>query len=664
MSQIIKKIAGDDLCKYIKSSKFCKISSKSCLIGGKFGFLSIDLSDFPQAKSCQLRFKRISGNGLFSIIKENETFNHNVVSKIGENINLDIENSKKFNILRPSSGIGDIEFLCISLFADTKETSPDCDLRVELNKCIRKGIRTVGNRFFANEGSSITSGDIIDIIETEPPNMYTKNGNGILFAGICEILMLKISTPKIEETPKIINVLKKASEIPQNTRTEGYETAFEHALSFDYKPSEAKEIPHNHDVCIFSDGMSLGRYGAINIPDIYLKQNSRYVLIMQVKNIDGNGKLSINFHGTSLQNHSIYSGVNDTLKIPFTTSDEKSFKFEINRNGPSTGNIWVSRISIVPYSVVFGDINEFFGIRSSGFDNIEYASKRFASMKREVFESIKFDDINAVIAARSFSANSWLNKIQPLFPNIKIHSDMIKVPRINMDPDLLISDLGDLKNVKKIWLNEFQGEKITDQDLKILKNAKVISSSLPNVQFLRNKHNINVLYLPKIWPYVEPVVPEIKDYVLFLNRHSGITSLFIDAYRNSNLPQLVVSGLRGNIPTNIINISEYTDYRTFLGLLLNAKAVIDLSICTHYMSAAIDMAFMAGVPVVTTNQWMSISKPKVHIVPVEMSNGKYSPNINKALLCLNEVIHNKRNKDFDMTSYNLNLYASIKTALE
>jgi len=663
MPNIIRKIVGEQIQTYVKSSKFCKINARSCVIGGKFGMLSVDLSGFFSASSCQLKLRRNSGNGLIAVVKNNKSENYNISSKVSEVINVDISDSKQLSIIRPASGIGDVELLGIFLLSD--EVAVPLDIRAEVVKCGTKGIRSVGDRFFANEGSMIKSNEIAEI-ETEPPGMFKKATGGMIFTGMCEIVNLKIGTPVIEQPPDFVQAVQKASElIPEQSkaRSLGHETALERALSFDHKPSQ-DVFDSDNNISVCAVGTKLTIQDRILMKDVPLKPNSKYVLLVQGKRIDGNGRITINIYGSNLRNHSIFVGPNETTKIPFTTLEADSFKIDIDRGGPSLGDVWISRVSIAPYSVLYGYENDFTGIRAEKSSDVELTSKRFALLKRERFNPPEtFSDIDGIIEAKGPGPNSWLNKIQPLFPNVKVRSDMILTPEPKGAANMLITQLGDVKKANKIWLNEFQGIVPNKDELKILKETKVISSSLPNVQYLRNTHGIDALYLPKVWPYVEPIAPSVKKYILMFNRDTRITKAFIEEYKGRDLPTLVVPGLRGNIPQFVKATSEYLDYRTLLGLVLNASAIVDFPQCTHFMSAVLDMAFIAGVPIVTTNQWMSVSKPSTYQVPSLLNRGMTCPKMDVAIRSVQAALNDTDRNKFD-ESYNHNVYASIKTALD
>src|SRR5690606_40699910 len=97
--------------------------------------------------------------------------NYNIVSKVCENITVDLGSSKTFSLLRPSSGIGNIEILSASLMSDVSiENDNVINLKTELNKCKKRLIRVVEDRFFANDGAYIEFDKNIKI-ETNLPNM-------------------------------------------------------------------------------------------------------------------------------------------------------------------------------------------------------------------------------------------------------------------------------------------------------------------------------------------------------------------------------------------------------------------------------------------------------------------------------------------------------------
>lgn len=213
MSHIVSKVSGIGLKDFIKSSKFCKVNSSGCFLEGRFGFVTFDFSGEKDVKKCQLRFKRLSGNGLLSITSGSQVSSHNIVSKVSETITIDLDNSSSMKILRPASGIGTIELLTVSLLSDAPtEINKGFDIRAELNKCAKKSVKITNNRVFVNEGSSIKHQNDIHVV-TDPPNMFRKEEGNVEFLGLCEVKELIVDKPAPKPVSEGIEKIRNASSV-------------------------------------------------------------------------------------------------------------------------------------------------------------------------------------------------------------------------------------------------------------------------------------------------------------------------------------------------------------------------------------------------------------------------------------------------------------------
>lgn len=644
MASIINKIHGKDIKKYIANYKSCKISPACCTIQGKLGSLTLNLSAFDGALSCSLFFRRVSGNGLISVANNSYT----IVSKISEAINIDISKEKIIDIVRPINGIGNIELISIDILSNS-DTIPN-DLKTILRLCKTYCISSVKGRFFANEGSTIECNGLTNV-ETNPKNMFTINGNTVKFLGLCEICNISVDNSSYENVEVLTESLKTLEKESLNNIT--LEKIQKNSV-FKLEPNSNKNII-NSSVILNNNKILISRAGSFNTILNNLQQDTSYLLILNAKNINGNGKFNISITNSNLKNHVNFIK-NSTIEIPFKTFNINDFNLIITRNNSCSGKIEISDIIISQ----IGQFNKK-TYKNTSSTNIEYFSKQFATIKPDYFETNnKFNDITGIIYPITFSANNWVNKIKNLFPNLKIKSNILDIKNNYDNYDLLISDLNLLKPSNKIWLEEFVNNNISDKNIKILKDAKVVvSSSLPNVQFLRNTHNINMLYMPKNWPYIKYNKTQDK-YILYFNRDQNITNELIKNY-NKGLPQLVIVGMRGNFPSFIKAYGEYLDYKTLFNLIINSSAIIDLPKCTHYMSAVLDLAFISNIPIITSNQWLSISKPKTYMVRSKLKNNDITFDFDDVINNLQNI---EKNKILINESYNLNIYSSIKTIMD
>ena len=69
------------------------------------------------------------------------------------------------------------------------------------------------------------------------------------------------------------------------------------------------------------------------------------------------------------------------------------------------------------------------------------------------------------------------------------------------------------------------------------------------------------------------------------------------------------------------------------------------------------MAFIANKNIITTNHWLSISKPQANVINSVIEGGKLYPNIADAVSILNLLKDKKPN--LELESYNYNLLGTL-----
>lgn len=535
MSFVLSTISGKKLLDYSVSSKFCSFKNTSCVIGSKYGKVSFDFSKFHDANECHIKFKRRSGNGLISITSL-ETSSYNVSSKIGESVRIKLAENKKLDIIRPFSGIGDVEVLQVSLMAKEIDAE-NINIKDELRKCKTKFIRVVEDRVFANEGSIIDAGeDDLVYVETLPHEIFEQEGSVVKFKGLCELKKLKVLSKKVQEAPEYLSKINEASK--------------RHDL---IKPAPIISKNKNHNV---------------------------------------NGATSF------------ISGVYD--------------------------------ISI---------------------DSFRYDIMNFSRVYAEKFDDVFDSEIEINLKPVTNSMNKWVAKFANLFPKVTVDSELIfDCSKKSSDDSVLLTDIRNLFPHKKIMLEEFFSD-LNQEQISILQSADVIfSTSLVNCQYLRSLSGINrVLYVPKFWPYKEPIEPIYKEpYNLLFSRSIKNTVHFCSAYNLKK--KLVVVGYRGS-DIGFDFFSENIPYNQLLSLIYNSDCVIDFPSNMHYFSGLLDFAHIANKPIITTNHWLSVSKPKANVVSTLFNSGDIVPDIKECMRVLKNIKPYEVNTD--MYSYNYNLKSSL-----
>lgn len=705
MSYIVKDIEPSQLKHYTTTSRNCSFGN-ICTISGRQGLLSLDFSSYSAADRCVLTFRRKSGNGKVTVISGSSVVESDIVSKKSQYISIALDKSRMVNIKRPTVSNGDLELLKTQLYSDIKQIYTAKDWRDVLSKCNSySSLRVVDGKLFASEGAMIkTSG--INGISTSPPNMYRINNNTIRFPASCEIITLdiagdynKAALPLDIQKAKYssMHVVPKVLTVPGVVPPEIFHSSnFKTQLNIPKVDFNNKNIlfdssKHKGLINITKDGkfagdshaFSLGRNGRAEINLTNLNPNTEYIIVLDISRAGGNGKILSYIEPTKDKTNILFASANKkAMTISFYTkesSKDGSFKLVVERPGSSTGEILVNRVMLIYGLQLAKAITNNFNhkhitptkiadIPIVNRHSIEHISKAFATVPTAQYKpEVVFNNLKGIIRPITYSANSWLSKISPLIPNVIISSTMLDHTKVvEQEPDLLISHLGRLSPCKRIWLEEFQGAGVSQIDIGYLQETeKVLSSSLPNVQYLSNiLGNDKVDYLPKVWAYTRPTPVKLpKNYVVYFNRNPLFTDELFNEYDFSNLPKMVILGARGNFPQAVASFSEYVEYSKLLYILQNASCIIDLPVCNHYMSAILDFALISGVPVVTTNHWLSIGKPTCNFISSKLKDGILCPEYHGINPAVQSAVMQKTKPKFDMTSYNLNLYSSLGIAL-
>src|SRR5690606_30188861 len=125
--------------------------------------------------------------------------------------------------------------------------------------------------------------------------------------------------------------------------------------------------------------------------------------------------------------------------------------------------------------------------------------------------------------------------------------------------------------------------------------------------------------------------------ILYFNRNANTTRDMLKFVNNN----MIIVGARGAYPANVTALGDYIPYDQLVGLILNAGCVLDLPDCNHYMSGLLDFCFIAGIPIVTTNHWMSISKPKQFHIRSMAKGGSLCPRYEEIPGALSQALKNK-----------------------
>jgi hypothetical protein len=226
------------------------------------------------------------------------------------------------------------------------------------------------------------------------------------------------------------------------------------------------------------------------------------------------------------------------------------------------------------------------------------------------------------IATTTISGMTWLNKISPVLPKIRLIKDTSAVD----DNTLMVGRMGSLLSAKRIWLDAFFDKEMTEGDKTVLKNAKEIySPSLSNIQMLKSEFpNAKIERCARPIPYIKPKPLPLfanKEFVLCFHRGNESTYKVINAWQE-HFPKIVLVGARGMFPETVIPVNEYMPYDNLLFLMSKCKFILDIPTYSSYDSAFLNLAHHLGVLIVSSN-WFALDKDNCIFLPPVESVGLY-----------------------------------------
>jgi len=681
------ELNGLEIKPYIHSQKNCRPSASGYVMEALDSSFIIDLSNFQNISKIAIITKRISGNGKVII----NDLNFDVLSK-DSNI-LEIGPTKTLTFLRNDLCIGKI------IIANIKISINDVQLNINpsfidqriiaqnpenwrnlLMKCGEiRGIKLVNNKLLVSEGAFIQKSDLINYIETEPPNCFIKS-DVIKFIYPCEITNISFSENTIlvdksntiykhfnEPVNTMINVLPSILANDNFTAKENMtksDNIIYDSLENGINPStltkvddvEAHQGKNNKGAIIKKDG-------TFCVPLSMLQPNMQYVVVVNIKKINGNGKFGIQITTTdNIPKGSVVTVATDReteLYLKLNTDSEptpgNSYMLKFFRPEESSfGDLLLNRLMVISgialANLVNPQNNKPAQIKVSKFNN-KNETDPIRGLAKLYHRNLPHKKTNPIfnysgeISLKSSSAINWFNKLSPLCSKIKV-TDNAKI---------LFSELTSLNSADIIFLEPFT-EDISSEDMNILQCAKIIiSSSSENVKLLTELFpNVSVKLLERTWPMIEstPIKHLPKDYCVMFHRNAEITHKVVSNYPN-NYPPLVLIGAQHSYNENIIQLNEYISYDKILDVLINCKILIDFPEYNQYMSGLLSLAFDYGIPVVTSNNFgkdkynckflISNKNDKINLPEVE--------NIQKAIVELLEFkkleVNSEHNKKLD-----------------
>ena len=169
-------------------------------------------------------------------------------------------------------------------------------------------------------------------------------------------------------------------------------------------------------------------------------------------------------------------------------------------------------------------------------------------------------------------------------------------------PNVVMCSLEHLFVSDRVWIEEWFTGHLNQPQIDILRNCKtILTPSLKNAQeILQHIPDANVLRIEKPWPMLGAEALKF-DYFLYFEKDEAITRVLLDSWEE-RFGKLIIVGSRVKLPIFAEFVSDTVPYSSISSLLMGAKAVIDMSTNTYYMSGIIKLASALTIPVITNNQ--------------------------------------------------------------
>ncbi len=667
------EITTDQLSKYIKSSKACKFIN-GCTMESKFSRIVFDFN--MNVEKIILHSKKISGNGkIKSTIIDNKTEDHIIFSKISQNLDIvSLNGHSKLELVRSLESTGEINIFGITLQLANLEESPDLSTQWKniISKCGKyQGLRMVGPKLFASEGSSIEQENIISNIETNPANMFLRTDNKIKFLDSCEIITIELNqniTNNIisnqlfvhRDAPTPINPsAKNAPTIVPIAIENLIITIFDSNLHRSFEKNKSVYLNNNKQAKLVNsnakDYLVIKRGGLFTIPIAELQANFEYTISITVQKLNGNGRIHVGVISDKNINISntetcIADSSIKIVDIKINTESGNNFKLQLSMQEDGIGEVLISRIligkKIKNYQYITDNkssINYPISPRIIFTEQQKLSSQVKINTQHAALLDIQninfpfsYPEINGTIEATNFKSKLWLSRILNIFPNVKPIKLNVENLNSNLQPNIVLTSLDTLKPNKKIWLEEYSNE-ITKSHYDILNQIDIIlTPSLTNsieLKSLFNNKQINIYSLNYPYSFVDK---NKENNVIYFESNSIYTKNLISIWKQ-NYPKLIIVGTTIATPDYIKVISEYENYNSLFKLIAKTKYLIDLNDNNHYKNPWIDLCQKLSTNVITNNH-QYLFKPNIKII-------KNINNIINSMEELNFIENNEESKD-------------------
>lgn len=393
------------------------------ILEGKLGKATFNFSTFGKILHINLTCHKLSGNGRLSLAGHELA----VHSKFGQIV--EISGYNCFEITRVN-GIGEVGVSKVELIYEEP-----VNWKAIINQVGKTSMVTLQNgKLFASVGGTIPA-DNIASLETSPPNMYVREGNFIKFLGQCEIINITLSSTATPVKTPLFEPRDAAAPIHQNPPITPVPTKIKikSMINVDIPPPQEPSLilfdtqntGFSQFRANFYDGAeylkNAGKDAALIksgssflLPVSNLLPDKSYIILINGKKLNGNGKLSVSLVSDSdeasqdiILSHN-YADQIITLKTNPNTS-QQIYKLRFTMNfGP--GEVLICRIQILEAA---GNTNEpiyytrrplnlnnikRFVIVIPSYNNVKWCQKNIESVLNQQYEHFRiiFTDDNSV----------------------------------------------------------------------------------------------------------------------------------------------------------------------------------------------------------------------------------------------------------------------------
>ena len=237
-------------------------------------------------------------------------------------------------------------------------------------------------------------------------------------------------------------------------------------------------------------------------------------------------------------------------------------------------------------------------------DRVREDSKEFSLIEPDNFVSNNISTLSGIISPNTFSSRMWYKKISISFPNLKLSKNVLTMPgfsKVDKAPDIIMCSLSNLQAYKRVWIDEWFGNELTTEHIKLLeKSGVIITPSLINAQEIwKHVPHAAIFRVQKPWPLLEVPAAE-GQYYLYFEKSAALTQTLFNAW-DPQYGNLVVVGSSVKVPSFATFVSNTESYVQIMKLTTGAKAIIDISENNYYASGINRLATFMNIPIITNN---------------------------------------------------------------